>query len=196
MSRPGAGWRDLRAKLGQFLTAVNRRISRARGMLAASSPTTVTARPAMLTTSPDGYALIQAHEGRRLAAYRDPVGVWTIGYGHAGDVQAGDVITPHQAEVLLAADVAVAEAAVRRLVRVPLTQGQFDALVSFVFNLGAGRLSGSTLLAKLNARDYAGAAREFGRWVKGTVDGRKVNLPGLVKRRAAERALFEREAQS
>lgn len=144
----------------------------------------------MMRPSSAAYELIKEYEGLRLHAYQDSDGVWTIGWGHTGDVQAGDVITAHQAEVLLAADVAVAEAAVRRLVTAPLTQGQFDALVSFVFNLGAGRLKGSTLLTKLNARDYAGAAAEFGRWTKGTVAGRKVTLPGLVKRRAAERAMF------
>lgn len=187
------GWRDW---LGQILTAVNRAVSRARGMLTATTATVATDRPMPQTTSPDGYALIKAHEGLRLAAYRDPVGIWTIGHGHTGDVQAGDVITAHQADVLLATDVAVAEAAVRRLVRVPLTQGQFDALVSFVFNLGEGRLADSTLLILLNGQNYAGAAREFGKWVKGRVKGRKVTLPGLVKRRAEERALFERWVKS
>ena len=138
-----------------------------------------------------GLELIKAHEGLRLSAYRDSGGKLTIGYGHTGDVQASDVISAHQADALLEVDVASVEAAVRRLVRVPLTQGQFDALVSFVFNLGPGRLAESTLLVKLNAGDYAGAAKEFDRWTKGTFRGKKQSLPGLIRRRAAERALFE-----
>ena len=148
-----------------------------------------------MTPSAAAYELIKRHEGLRLHAYRDPVGVWTIGWGHTGDVKRGQSITLHQAESLLAHDVGLAARAVERLVTVPLNQGMFDALVSFVFNLGDGRLRDSTLLDRLNGQDYAAAAREFDRWVKGTVKGRKVSLPGLVKRRAEERALFERAGQ-
>lgn len=149
-----------------------------------------------MTPSADAYALIKRHEGLRLHAYRDPVGIWTIGWGHTEGVTRGQTISLHQAEALLAHDVGRAAQAVSRLVTVPLNQGMFDALTSFVFNLGEGRLADSTLLILLNGQDYAGAAREFGRWVKGTVDGRKVNLPGLVKRRTEERALFERWVKS
>lgn len=141
--------------------------------------------------SPAAYELIKAHEGLRLNAYRDPVGVWTIGYGHAGkDVRAGQSITVYQALDLLKLDMDKAAAAVNRRVKVPLNQGQFDALVSFVFNLGEGRLAESTLLQKLNGGDYAAAANELLRWNKSTVNGRKVALRGLTRRREAEKALF------
>lgn len=139
-----------------------------------------------MSTSPAGLALIQAHEGLRLRAYRDATGIPTIGYGSTRGVRLGMAITPEQAAARLREDVEEAEAAVRRLVTVPITQGQFDALVSFTYNLGAGKLAKSTLLALLNRCDYAGAADQFPRWIKA---GGK-NLRGLVRRRAAERALF------
>ncbi|MDX5376375.1 MAG: lysozyme [Halomonas sp.] len=137
--------------------------------------------------SPDGLELIQRHEGLRLHAYRDAVGVPTIGYGHTSTARMGQVITELEALELLLADVERFENAVERLVQVPLNQHQFDSLVSFTFNLGAGALAKSTLLRKLNAGDYQGAAAEFDHWVH--AGGRK--LKGLVKRRADERRLFE-----
>jgi len=140
----------------------------------------------MLTLSPTGLALIQSFEGLRLRAYRDATGKPTIGYGSTKGVRLGMVWTPEQATARLREDVAEAEAAVRRLVTVPLSQGQFDALVSFTYNLGAGKLAASTLLDLLNLCDYAGAANQFPRWIKA---GGK-NLRGLVRRRAEERALF------
>jgi lysozyme len=97
------------------------------------------------------------------------------------------VITQARAEELLKQDVASAEAEVKRLVTVPLTQHQFDALVDFVFNCGAGNLQHSTLLRLLNAGDYASTAAHFGDWVK---SGGHV-LPGLVRRRYAEAQLFK-----
>ncbi|MCY1340603.1 Lysozyme RrrD [compost metagenome] len=140
-----------------------------------------------MRTSDTGLALIQDFEGLRLTAYRDSVGVLTIGYGHTGaDVTSGLTIDRAEAERLLRDDLHDAEKAIGTLVRVPLSQGQFDALASFVFNLGSGNLQCSTLLRKLNAKDYAGAADEFPRWNKA---GGKV-LAGLTRRRAAERALF------
>jgi len=142
-----------------------------------------------MRTSERGLRLIKQHEGLRLNAYLDPVGVWTIGYGHT-PAKRGQVITLEQANRLLIEDAATAERAVLRHVKVPLTQGQFDALVSFVFNLGEGRLKESTLLKKLNAGDYAGAASQFERWVYGKVSGLNVRLPGLIKRRNDERRLF------
>ena len=145
-----------------------------------------------MSISPAGIALIQAHEGLRLTAYRDPVGIWTIGYGSTGGVRRGMTITRDQAVLRLYHDVDDAEAAINGRVTVPLTQQQFDALASFVFNVGGGAFRKSTLLKKkINAGDYAGAAEEFGRWVK--AKGRV--LPGLVTRRAAERALFLSEVQ-
>jgi lysozyme len=134
-----------------------------------------------------GLRLIEESEGLRTSAYRDSVGVWTIGYGHTNGVKPGDACDEGKAADWLLEDVAAAEAAVSRLVSVPLAQGAFDALVDFVFNLGEGALAGSTLLRKLNAGDPAGAAAEFPRWCHA---GNAV-LPGLVTRRARERALFE-----
>lgn len=144
----------------------------------------------MMRPSPAAYELIKEYEGLRLHAYQDSAGVWTIGWGHTGDVQRGQSITIHQAEALLALDIGIAAAAVNRHVEAPLSQNMFDALVSFTFNLGERRLAESTLLKKLNLRDYAAAAAEFGKWVKATIKGKKVTLPGLVRRRAAERAMF------
>ena len=137
--------------------------------------------------SETGLALIRQFEGLRLSAYRCPAGIATIGYGSTAGVQMGQTITAARAEELLRDDVRQFEAAVSRLVKVPLNQGQHDALVSFAFNLGAKALEQSTLLRLLNAGDYSGAAAQFDRWVYAS--GKK--LSGLVKRRAAERALFE-----
>lgn len=142
-----------------------------------------------MKTSPKGIALIKSAEGLRLKAYPDPGtgGLpWTIGYGSTSGVTRNMVITETKAEQMLAADLVRFEHIVERLVRVPVDQGQFDALVSFTYNVGEGNFTKSTLLRKLNAGDTAGAAEQFKRWVNA---GGKV-LPGLVKRRAAERALF------
>ncbi|NUB13694.1 glycoside hydrolase family protein [Azospirillum brasilense] len=140
---------------------------------------------------PDALALVRHFEGLYLSAYLCPAGVPTIGYGHTAGVRMGQTITSLQAEVFLRADMAEAAAAVDRLVTVPLTDRQCGALASFVFNLGAGALGSSTLLRLLNQGDYEGAAGEFAKWVYATVNGKKVQLPGLKKRRAAEKALFE-----
>lgn len=133
-----------------------------------------------------GLDLIIGFEGLRLSAYTDFGGVWTIGYGHTSGVRPGQRITASRARALLRDDVATFERAVDRAVKVPLTQGQFDALVSFSYNCGEGALRSSTLLRKLNAGDYSGARREFARWVKDN----GVTLSGLVRRRAAEADLF------
>ncbi|EQC0991690.1 lysozyme [Enterobacter asburiae] len=144
-----------------------------------------------MQTSDKGIALIKQFEGCKLTAYQDSVGVWTIGYGWTQPVdgkpiRAGMTIKQETAERLLKTGLVSYESDVSRLVKVDLTQGQFDALVSFSYNLGARSLSTSTLLRKLNASDYAGAADEFLRWNKA---GGKV-LNGLARRREAERALF------
>lgn len=142
-----------------------------------------------MKTSPKGIALIKSAGGLRLKAYPDPGtgGLpWTIGYGSTSGVTRHMVITEAQAEQMLAADLVRFEHIVERLVHVPVAQGQFDALVSFTYNVGEGNFTKSTLLRKLNAGDAAGAAEQFTRWVDA---GGKV-LPGLVKRRAAERSLF------
>ena len=140
-----------------------------------------------MTPSPDALDLIRHFEGCRLVAYQDSVGVWTIGYGHTGtDVRPGMQIGQAEAEGFLAVDAGTAGRAVERLVKVPLRQCEFDALVSFTFNLGARALEGSTLLRLLNAGSRWAAADEFPKWI---LAGGKI-LPGLVTRRAAERALF------
>lgn len=147
---------------------------------------------AMKTTSQRGLDLIENAEGLHLTAYQDDVGVWTIGYGHTRGVRPGMVITAADAQAYLRSDLNVAERAVNTLVTVDITQNQFDALVDFTFNLGAGDLAGSTLLRRLNDGDYDGAANEFGLWIHA---GGKVE-PGLVKRRNAEKALFMRPQDS
>ena len=140
-----------------------------------------------MRTSQQGLDLIKSFEGLRLSAYKCPADVWTIGYGTTAGVKPGQMITPERAEELLRDDVTMVEEQVLRTIKVPLKQGQFDALVSFTYNLGAGNLASSTLARLLNAGDYLGAAAQFDRWNKA---GGKV-LKGLVARRAAERAMFE-----
>lgn len=133
-----------------------------------------------------GINLIKQFEGCRLEAYYCPAGVLTIGYGHTKIVSPGLHITQQKANELLALDLALFEAAVAQLVKVPLTQCQVDALISFVYNVGVGAFTSSTLLKKLNAKDYVGAASEFSRWNKAS----GAPLAGLTKRREAERKLF------
>ena len=127
-------------------------------------------------------------EGERLVAYKDTKGIWTIGVGHTGpDVHEGLRITQEASRRFLAADALEACRAVDRLVRVPLTANQRDALASFVFNLGASRLLSSTLLRLLNRGDYASVPRELARWNKETLkDGTVRTNDGLTNRRAAE----------
>jgi lysozyme len=133
-----------------------------------------------------GLQLTAECEGLRLKAYLDGGGVPTIGYGHTKNVKPTDTCTKEQAEKWLAEDVASAEYDVNKLVRVPLTQNQFDALVDFVFNLGGSNFATSTLLRKLNEKNYTGAAAEFKRW---NLDNGKV-VPGLTARRLKEETLF------
>lgn len=149
----------------------------------------VKANLSVTTISERGVEFIADHEGLRLVAYKPDPGepYWTIGYGHYGpDVKPGMRITPKRALELLREDVKWAEAAVRKHVDVRLNQGEFNALTSFVFNVGAGAFASSTLLRKLNGGDRKGAANEFGRWVNGASGP----LPGLVVRRQHERRLF------
>lgn len=134
-----------------------------------------------------GIQLIQHFEGCRLTAYRDPVGVLTIGYGHTGpDVRVGMVLTQDQADALLGEDLARFAADVRPLVEADLADHQFSALVSLAYNVGIPAVRQSTLLRLLNRGDYWGAANQFGVWNR--AGGRVLN--GLVLRRAAERDLF------
>jgi lysozyme len=133
-----------------------------------------------------GLNLIKEFEDCKLRAYLDAVQVLTIGYGHTKGVKRGQTITQKEADRLLAEDVAEFEEGVNDAVKVPLTQNQFDALVVFSFNVGTGALKRSTLLKKLNAKNYVGAADELLKWNKA---GGKV-LRGLTRRRQAERKLF------
>lgn len=143
-----------------------------------------------MKTSQHGLEFITDHEGTVLHTYKDAVGILTIGVGHTGpDVKTGMTISREQAMELLADDVYEAEHSVNTLVKVPLNQNQFDALVSFVFNVGGSAFGKSTLLKKLNAGDYEGASKEFSRWNK--AGGRE--LLGLTKRRLAEARLFTGE---
>ncbi len=173
--------------------------------------------PTALRDIPDeGVSLIKAFEGIpdgdpttvKLDPYLDPVDIWTIGWGHAiaaptgggwlrGKANRGVArslypggITLKQADLMLRADLLDTGRDVLALVKKPLDDGQYGALVSFTFNLGRGALAQSTLLRLLNGGDYPGAAEQFPRWNMGTVNGKKVELKGLTRRRAAERAMF------
>lgn len=146
--------------------------------------------------------LVKAFEGLHkvledgmVRAYRCPAGKWTIGYGHTKGVRSGMKITKEQAEDFLYEDLDLHGEVVNRLVTVELTQAQFDALTSFVFNLGEPNFAGSTLLKKLNKGDYDGAALEFGKWNKARENGVLKAFPGLTRRRTAEAALFSMDAE-
>lgn len=145
-----------------------------------------------MKTSDKGLQLIKQFEGFRAKPYKCPAGVPTIGYGatYYPDgrrvTMADKPVSESDATAMLRAMLSSYEAGVDRYVQVPLTQGQFDALVSFAYNLGLSALKNSTLLRLLNDKNYAGAASQFARWNKA---GGKV-LPGLTKRREAERLLF------
>lgn len=141
-----------------------------------------------MTPSPKCIALVKQCEGLRLAPYRDVAGIFTIGWGHVLTPADPHLpITEDHAEGLLLADLSTAAQAVERLVRVPLTQGQYDALVDFVFNLGSGHLAGSTLLELLNAGDYDAVPAQLAKW---TFAGGRVQA-GLVTRRQMECELWE-----
>jgi|SRR5579859_2760875 len=134
-----------------------------------------------------GRALIQSFEGFRDKAYKDQRGIWTCGFGHTGpDVVEGTTCTPYQASFWFDQDTAKAVHAVIATTDVPVNQNQFDALVSFVYNVGVNSEAHSTLLKLLNSGKYSLAADQFGFWnhVNGIVNA------GLTRRRAAERALF------
>ena len=141
--------------------------------------------------SKQGIDLICRFEGFSPIIYMCPAGYPTIGYGHliteANKEQFLDGVDEDEALDLLRQDVAVAERAVLRLITVPLTQGQFDALVSFTFNLGAGALQRSTLRRKVNCEEHADVPAELGKWV--WAGGRK--LKGLVKRRNSEALTYK-----
>jgi lysozyme len=139
-----------------------------------------------MRTSEAGILLIKSFEGCRTVAYQDVVGVWTIGYGHTIDVKEGMTITQHQCDVMLEVDIETYENYVNKYVIVFLTQNQFDALVSWVYNLGPTNFRKSTMLKVLNAGKYDEVPYQMKRWNRA---GGKV-LKGLVIRRKAEAELF------
>ena len=137
--------------------------------------------------SANSRVLIESFEGLSLSAYQDQRGIWTIGYGHTGDVQPSDACTAQEADNILSSDLTTAETIVTKYVKPVLNQNQFDALVSLTFNIGGRNFLESTVLKKLNLTDdYKGAAGAIMMWNK---VGDKVNS-GLEKRRKAEQTLF------
>ncbi|WP_197726992.1 lysozyme [Rhizobium leguminosarum] len=152
-----------------------------------------------MRTSAAGRKAIAQREGNKLIAYLDSVGILTIGVGHtsaAGPpaVKKGMRISAAESDQVLTRDLADVEASINKAVKVPLNQSQFDALVSLVFNIGGTKFAKSTLLKKLNARDFGAAANQFLVWNKGNVNGKLVAIDGLTKRRKAERVQFLSEA--
>lgn len=139
--------------------------------------------------SSNSISLIKSFEKLELKAYPDP-GTggkpWTVGWGHTKGVKPGDQITQSQAEAFLADDLAVSESAVNSAIKLPMTQSQFDAMVSLAFNIGGANFASSTLVKKFNAGDVSGSADEFPRWNR--ANGKVMN--GLTRRRTAERELF------
>lgn len=142
-----------------------------------------------LAYSKEGLRLTELFEGDVLTAYRDQRGIWTIGYGHTAGVRPGQRITRAEAEALLTEDIESAVRVVNEAVTVALTQAQFDALVDFAFNVGAGSFRRSTLLREVNAGHFPEAAAQFNLWDH---CGGVVNA-GLLRRRRAETAEFSRD---
>lgn len=141
-----------------------------------------------LLPSSSAVQAVKAHEGAALVAYADPVGIPTICYGATRGVRLGQKATPAECEAMLHRDLTYAGNGIAKGVQHALTQDQYDALVSFVYNVGETAFYKSTLLRKINSGDCLGAVQEFPRWVN--AKGRKLN--GLVTRRAAEAALFKK----
>ena len=137
--------------------------------------------------SGEGIALIKIFEGCKLESYRCAANVVTIGYGHIKTAKEGMVITQEEAEDLLMQDIKTYEKGVIDLVQVDLKQCEFDALVSFSFNLGLGSLKSSTLLKRINAKDWADVPHQIKRWNKANGEV----LEGLVRRREAEATLWQ-----
>ncbi len=139
-----------------------------------------------MKTSAEGLSLIKKFEGCELYAYQCSAGVWTIGYGHTKDVEPGMQITKEDAEEMLVEELHEYESYINDFVTAPLSQNQFDALVSWVYNLGPANLKSSTMLKVLNAGDYDEVPAQMKRWNK--AGGKR--LEGLIRRREAESLLF------
>jgi len=140
-----------------------------------------------MNISQEGISLIKKFEGCELEAYQCAAGVWTIGYGSTKDVKEGDTLTQKEADNLLLHEMQEYEGYIKELVKIPLKQNQFDALVSWVFNLGPANLKASTMLKFLNAGDYHLIPSQIKRWNK--ANGKV--LEGLIRRREAEALMFE-----
>lgn len=150
----------------------------------------------LLSASLSGLAMISAFEsgGKVITqSYLDPVGIWTICNGHIKGVTKGMKVTPTQCQKWLVEDASWEGRAIGRLVKVPLTQNQYDALLSLIFNVGSGNFASSTLLKKLNQGLCLEAANQFLAWDKARVGGVLTRLKGLTKRRAVERELFVKD---
>jgi lysozyme len=144
------------------------------------------------TYGKDGTSLTEGFESCALTAYRDIRGIWTVGWGHTGpDVYEGVTITAEQAQLFFEADIQWAQNTVNRIVTIPISQDENDALVDWVFNVGCGAAAGSTLIRDLNAGQIEQAAAQFDAWdhASGQV------VAGLLRRRQAETALFEQGEQ-
>lgn len=145
------------------------------------------------TTMTKASDLVKRFEGLRLKAYQCPAGIWTIGYGSTANVHEGDTISMVRAEALLVHDLAMAELIIDQNVRYKLNPNQRAALTSFVFNVGRRNFIRSTMIKRLNAKNYDAAAGEFARWTYATnpKSGKKEKLAGLISRRAEEKHVFE-----
>jgi|TARA_B100000073_G_scaffold157861_1_gene130289 lysozyme len=142
-----------------------------------------------LNTSAEGISLIKKFEGCELTAYQCSAGVWTIGYGHTKGIEEGMEISQEEAEQMLVDELHEYENYINKYVTAPLSQNQFDAMVSWVYNLGPANLKASTLLKVLNAEDYDGVPAQIKRWNKA---GGEI-LDGLIRRREAEARLFKND---
>ncbi len=142
-----------------------------------------------MQTSDNGINLIKKFEGLKTKAYKCPAGIWTIGYGHTAGVKSTDTCTIEQATNYLKTDVKTAENAIEKYVKVELNQNQFDALVSFIYNVGSVAFRKSTMLKFINNSHFPLAAGQFDLWIYSK--GEK--LEGLVTRRKAEKELFLRK---
>ena len=190
MSNSGRAAKDGVAVFGRFALETGTEFNKGKWMWYDMPPSAVMPKlgdDSAMRTGEKGIELIKEFEGRRLVAYQDSVGVWTIGYGHTKTAHEDKLIIKSTADKLLAEDLAEFEKYVDSLVTVDLNQNQFDALIAWTFNLGPGNLIESTMLKVLNEGKYDEVPYQMKRWNKA---GGEV-LEGLVRRREAEAALFQ-----